>query len=120
MPTKHVGFLDDVIVHGDFTRASNSRLPSAVLVSFCRSDFSHLRDYPRYHWRIWGGGMPGTRLPLWDPILSFLQTFLAKSARIGGPRPPLTGARPPYGKSWIRHWLYLDMLTLSIIRPPIL
>ena len=26
--------------------------------------------------------------PPWDPILLFLHTFLAKSARVGGPRPP--------------------------------
>ena len=30
---------------------------------------------------------------LWDPILLFSHTFLAKSAHVGGPRPP-TGARP--------------------------
>ena len=30
--------------------------------------------------------MLGAR-PLWDPILSFSHTFLAKSACVGGPRP---------------------------------
>ena len=35
-----------------------------------------------------GGGMPGARLPLWDPILSFLHTFSLKSASVGGPCPP--------------------------------
>ena len=34
-----------------------------------------------------GGGVPGV-LPLQDPILSFLHTFSAKNARIGGPCPP--------------------------------
>ena len=43
-----------------------------------------------------GGGVPGAR-PLWDPILSFSHTFSPKSAHVGGPRPPLTGARPPTG-----------------------
>ena len=48
--------------------------------------------------------------PLQDPSLSFSHTFSPKSARIGGPHPPpngstrpLTGPRPQYGKSWIRH-----------------
>ena len=31
--------------------------------------------------------MPGTRPPLWDPILSFLHTFSLKSTCVGGPRP---------------------------------
>ena len=48
------------------------------------------------------GGVPGAR-PLQDPVLSFSHTFLAKSARIGGPQPHLIGPHPPYGKSWIRH-----------------
>ena len=47
--------------------------------------------------------MPGTRHPLWDPILSFLHTFSPKSAYIGGPCPSQMGAHPPYVKSWIRH-----------------
>ena len=42
-----------------------------------------------------GGGMPGTRHPLWDPILSFLHTFSPKSTCVGGPCPLLTGARLP-------------------------
>ena len=42
------------------------------------------------------GGMPGTHHPLWDPILSFLHTFLLKSARVAGPRPSLMGAHPPW------------------------
>ena len=41
------------------------------------------------------GRVLGARLPLWDPILSFLHTFSPKSTCIGGPRPPpLMGARP--------------------------
>ena len=40
--------------------------------------------------------MPGARLPLWDPILSFTHTFSPKSASIGGPRPP-NGCTPPTG-----------------------
>ena len=42
----------------------------------------------------WSGrGVPDTRPPPlpWDPILSFFHTFLAKSACVGGPRPPPTG-----------------------------
>ena len=50
-----------------------------------------------------GGCVPGTRQPLWDPILSFSHTFSPKSACVGGPHAPLTDARPPYGKSWIHH-----------------
>ena len=42
------------------------------------------------------GGMPGAR-PLWDPILSFLHTFLPKSAHVRGPRPPLWVHAPPTG-----------------------
>ena len=38
---------------------------------------------------------PGARHPLWDPILLFLHTFSPKSAHVGGPRPLLTGPRPP-------------------------
>ena len=53
------------------------------------------------------GGVPGARPPLRDPILSFSHTFLSKSAHVRGPRPPLTGPRPPYGKSWIRHCITL-------------
>ena len=34
------------------------------------------------------GGMPGTRHPLWYPILSFSHTFSLKSTHIGGPHPP--------------------------------
>ena len=60
--------------------------------------------YLQDHWRIWGGGgRAGHTPPPWDPILSFSHTFSLKSVRVGGPHPPLMGARPPYGKSWIRH-----------------
>ena len=34
-----------------------------------------------------GGGVPGTRHPLRDPILLFSHTFSLKSACIGGPHP---------------------------------
>ena len=46
-----------------------------------------------------------------DQFLSFLHTFLPKSVRVGGWRPP-TGQRPlPLnGKSWIRHCSYLAMI----------
>ena len=47
------------------------------------------------HWRIQGGAA-GTRPPQQDQFLSFLHTFLPKSVRVGG-------WRPPNGKSWIRH-----------------
>ena len=47
-----------------------------------------LSDQLYLHWRIWGGGVP-------DPILSFLHTCSPKSACVGGPHPPLKGARPP-------------------------
>ena len=36
---------------------------------------------------VGGGGVPGARHPLWDPILSFLHTFSLKSTCIGGPHP---------------------------------
>ena len=45
------------------------------------------------------GGMPGARPPLWDPILSFLQTFSPKSAHIGGPCPPNGSTYPPNGST---------------------
>ena len=44
-----------------------------------------------------GGGVPGARHPLWDPILSFLHTFSPKSTCIGGPHPP-NGCTPPLWK----------------------
>ena len=53
------------------------------------------------------GGFRGVRTrctPVRDPILSFWHTNFTKHSRLGSPRPPLRGPRPPYGKSWIRHW----------------
>ena len=41
------------------------------------------------------GGVPGSRPPLWDPILSFLHTFSLKSTRVGDPHPPQMGACRP-------------------------
>ena len=38
------------------------------------------------------------------PILSFWHTKFLKHNRLGSPHPLLRGPRPPYGKSWIRHW----------------
>ena len=38
--------------------------------------------------------MPGARPPLRDQILSFLHTFLAKSTRVEGPRPPTGNPGP--------------------------
>ena len=49
------------------------------------------------------GGASGARPPR-DPILSFWHTNFTKRSCLGSPRPPLRGPRPPYGKSWIRHW----------------
>ena len=43
------------------------------------------------------GALP-TCAPQRDPILSFLQAFPLKSARVGG-------RRPLNGKSWIRSWI---------------
>ena len=34
-----------------------------------------------------GGGVPGARPPLWDPILSFSHAFSPKSTCVGGPHP---------------------------------
>ena len=50
----------------------------------------------RHHWRIQGAppAPPPPPPPQQDPFLSFLHTFLPKSVRIGGWRPP-TGWRPP-------------------------
>ena len=50
-----------------------------------------------YHWRIQGAPPappPPPPPPQQDQFLSFLHTFLPKSVRIGGWRPP-TGRRPP-------------------------
>ena len=41
------------------------------------------------------GACPAQAPPPWDPILSFSHTFSPKSAHVRGPRPTLTGARPP-------------------------
>ena len=49
-----------------------------------------------------GGGRARHTPPMRDPILSFLHTFLPKSAHVGGPHPPMV-PRPPYGKSLFRH-----------------
>ena len=43
------------------------------------------------------GGMPGTCPPMRP------NSFVFACAHIGGPCPPLMGAHPPYGKSWICH-----------------
>ena len=51
------------------------------------------------------GGAPGACPPLRDPILSFWHTNFMKRSHLGSPRPPYEVPRPPYGKSWIRHWL---------------
>ena len=37
--------------------------------------------------------------PQWDPILSFLHTFLPKSARVGGLCHPPMAWRPPTGNT---------------------
>ena len=55
------------------------------------------------------GDMPGARPPYWTQFFYFCNTFLLKSARIRGPRPPNGStcppneSTPPYGKSWIRN-----------------
>ena len=42
-----------------------------------------------------GWGVSGARPILRDPILLFSHTFLLKSARVRGPRPP-NGSMPPW------------------------
>ena len=64
---------------------------AGVLLKF---DFEEFFRCP--HWRIWGG-VPGTRHPLWDPILSFSHTFSPKSACVGCPHPPNEYTPPPTG-----------------------
>ena len=60
-----------------------------------------------------GGGVPGARHPLWDPILLF--SHFHQKAPASEVQTPLTGARPPYGKSWIRHcFASLDMNISSV------
>ena len=49
------------------------------------------------------GGAAGAR-PLMVQILSFWHTNFTKRSHLGSWRPPIRLA-PPYGKSWIRHWL---------------
>ena len=60
-----------------------------------------------------GGGMPGARHPLWDPILSFLHTFSPKSAHIGGPCPPPNGCTPPQQEIMDPPLRYIVLLSLS-------
>ena len=59
-----------------------------------------------YHWRIQGGA-PGTRAPLGVQILSFSCSFRQKNWKIIA----LLGVgAPPWGKSWIRHWLHFHLM----------
>ena len=55
------------------------------------------------------GGRARRTPPLRVQILSFWHTKFVKRNRLGSPRPPLRGPRPPYGKSWIRHWVVLQV-----------
>ena len=50
------------------------------------------------------GGCAWRAPPLRVPILSFWHTKCSKRNCLGSPHPLLRGPRPPYGKSWIRHW----------------
>ena len=49
------------------------------------------------------GGVPGARLPYGTQFFRFRIHFHQKVPTSEVHAPPLMGARPPYGKSWIRH-----------------
>ena len=51
------------------------------------------------------GGRARRAPPLRVPILSFWHKTFSKRNHLGSPHPLLRGPRPPYRKSWIRHWL---------------
>ena len=60
------------------------------------------------------GGRTRRVPPLRVQILSFWHAKFLKHSHLGGPRPPVRGPRPPYGKSWIRHCLWPLWLLYSL------
>ena len=65
------------------------------------------------HWRIWGGASQA-HAPLRDQILSFSHTFLPESTT-SEVHAPLMGPRPPYGKSWIRHCIPIQITLYGVV-----
>ena len=68
-------------------------------------------NFKQHHWAKWEiiGGSSGRRRrtpPLRAQILSFWHTNFLKRSHLRNWH-PLRGRRPPYGKSWIRHWKYM-------------
>ena len=64
-----------------------------------------------YHWRIQGGGAPGTRAPPPGGPNSFI--FMQFSAKMWKIIAILGVGAPPWGKSWIRHWLHMHCEPLN-------
>ena len=59
------------------------------------------------------GGSRGARparAPLRVPILSFWHTKFSKRNHLGSPHSLLRGPHPPYGKSWIHHWDWRQLM----------
>ena len=50
------------------------------------------------------------------PILSYQHTKFSKCTRLRSPRPTMRST-PPYGKSWIRHWVWKPIQQLSVADP---
>ena len=59
-------------------------------------------------------GAPPAHPPQQDPILSFLHTFLPKSAHIGGRRPPKGSAPPPTGNPGSATARVYDRIVMSL------
>ena len=60
-----------------------------------------------------GGGCQVHAPPMGPNSFIFTSIFTEKHC-IGGPRPPLTGACPPYGKSWIRHCIHTKQYNIIL------
>ena len=65
---------------------------------YLEKQIEHVNIYLLYTIGGSGGGVPGARHPLWDPILLFSHTFSLKSARVGGPRPPMGNSGSATGR----------------------
>ena len=81
------------ITFGSLAHSTNRTEQLSILLSDTKTDTEY--NFRHRSLADLGGGVPGARLPLWDPILPFLHTFSPKSTCVGGPRP--VHAPPPTG-----------------------